>query len=281
MAGKTKCTGLITLSVATLVGVAILMSLGNWQWHRKAWKEELIATIAERAAAEPLQPESWASLSCRPMREVGVAASCEFTPVRLRGRFDHSGERHVFTSIPRQPGAAGGPGYSIFTPFDLSTGIGRIYVNRGFVPEARKDPQTRLEGQVAGEVEIIGQIRSAEQRTMFSGENDAAANIWFLRNPREFLNADMVDPATLAQWQGPGPSGLDFYVDQISPPPAGGLPAPRASRIELPNRHLEYALTWWGLAATLICVYGAMIFARLRGRDVDLSGPHPGARSPH
>ena len=280
MAGKRKGRGLVALSIATLVGVGILISLGNWQWQRKAWKEELIGTIEDRAAADPLPPESWASLSCRPLHEVGVTTSCEFTPIRLRGQFDHSGERHVFTSIPREPGGRGGPGYAVFTPFDLSTG-GRIYVNRGFVPEARKSPQTRPEGQMTGEVEIVGQIRSAEQRGMFSGENDPPANIWFLRNPREFLNAATVDAATLAQWQGPGPSGLEFYVDQISPIPPGGLPAPRASRIELPNRHLEYALTWWGLAATLICVYAAMVFARLRGKDEDLPDPHPGSRSPH
>ena len=157
----------------------------------------------------------------------------------------------------------------MFTPFDLArTGAdGRIYVNRGFVPEANKDSQTRREGQIAGEVEIIGQIRSAEQRGTFTGDNNPEANVWFLRDPQELLPASGAAAGELERWQGPGPSGLAFYVDQIAPTPPGGLPAPRPSRIELPNRHLEYALTWWGLAVTLIGVYAAFVIGRLRGRE--------------
>lgn len=250
---------LIALTIATLAGLAVLVGLGNWQWQRKLWKEELIATIAARASAQPLPAERWSSLNCRPMHEVGVRDSCEFTTVRLVGRFDHAGERHLFTSLPRSANP-GGPGYWVFTPFDLAGG-GKLYVNRGFVPEPRKDPQTRSEGRIEGEVEIIGQIRSAEQRGVFTGTSNPAANIWFLRNPRELIG----DKA--GQWQGRGPSGLDFYIDQISPTPPGGLPAPRPSRIELPNRHLEYALTWWGLALTLIAVYLGVVVGQVRGRD--------------
>jgi surfeit locus 1 family protein len=36
------------------------------------------------------------------------------------------------------------------------------------------------------------------------------------------------------------------------------------TRLELPNRHLEYALTWYGLAATLAGVYLAFAVSRLR-----------------
>lgn len=258
--------GLVALTIATLAALAVLVSLGSWQWQRKAWKEELIATIDSRATADPLPPERWVSLTCRPVNEAGLADSCEFTTVRLVGRFDHSGERHVFTNAP--PGSTpGGPGYWVFTPFELAGADARLYVNRGFVPESRKDPQTRRGGQIAGEVEIIGQIRSAEQPGLFTGDSSPEANVWFLRNPRELLGASGADPGDLVQWQGPGPNGLDFYVDQIAPAPPGGLPAPRPSRIELPNRHLEYALTWWGLAVTLIGVYAAFVIGRLRGGE--------------
>ncbi|MCL4767964.1 MAG: SURF1 family protein [Hyphomicrobiaceae bacterium] len=254
---------LIAPTVAALAALAVLVGLGSWQWQRKTWKEELIATIAARASAEPLLPERWSSLACRPLGEAGLAESCEFTTVRLIGRFDHAGERHVFTNAPR--GAVpGGPGYWVLTPFDRAAGDARLYVNRGFVPEARKDPQTRPDGQVSGEIEIIGQIRTAEQRGPFTGAATPAANIWFLRHPRELLGASDASAAELARWQGKGPSGLDFYVDQISPVPPGGLPAPRASRIEIPNRHLEYALTWWGLALTLVGIFAAFVLSRRR-----------------
>lgn len=253
--------GLVAPTIAMLAALAVLLGLGNWQWQRKAWKEDLIATMSARASSDPLSPEQWRPLVCRPVDEVGLARSCDFTTVRLIGRFDHANERHIFTNAPRGTNP-GGPGYWVFTPFD--TAGGRIYVNRGFVPQARKDTQTRQAGQVEGEVEIVGQIRSAEQRGMFTGESNPPANVWFLRDPRELIGA--ATAGELARWQGPGPGGLDFYVDQISPTPPGGLPAPRASTIDLPNRHLEYALTWWGLAVTLLGVYAAFVIGRLSGR---------------
>lgn len=253
--------GLVALTIATLAALAVLIALGNWQWQRKAWKEELVATISARASADPLPPERWPSLSCRPVDEVGLAESCEFTTVRLSGHFDHASERPIFTTAP--PGFSGA-GYWVFTPFDMAGA--RIYVNRGYVPEARKDPQTRSEGQITGDVEIVGQLRTAEQRGQFTAVNNPASNIWFLRNPRELLGASGASANELQRWKGEGPSGLDFYIDQISPVPPGGLPAPRASVIQLPDRHLEYALTWWGLALTLIGVYAALVLARLRGR---------------
>ena len=46
--------------------------------------------------------------------------------------------------------------------------------------------------------------------------------------------------------------------------PPGGLPRGGVTRLDLPNRHLEYALTWYGLALTLIGVYGAFAASRLR-----------------
>ncbi len=263
-----RTKGLFAVTLAALVAFGVLVGLGNWQWQRKVWKEELIDTITKRAAAEPLQPDRWSSLDCRPVHEIGLGPSCEFTTVRLLGQFDHGGERHIFTNVPKKGGAPGGPGYWVFTPFDIAGGKGRIYVNRGFVPEARKDPATRPEGQTHGEVEIIGQLRTAEQRGLFTGASNQATNVWFLRDPRELLDASHAGADALAPWQARegGPGGLDFYIDQISPTPAGGLPSPRAAVIELPNRHLEYALTWWGLAVTLVGVYVAFIASRLRAR---------------
>lgn len=261
-----KGKSLVALTIATAIALAMLIGLGNWQWQRKVWKEELIATMAARASADPLPRERWSSLICRPVHEVGLADSCEFTTVRLAGRFDHSGERHIFTTAPRGSNP-GGPGYWVFTPFDV-VGAARIYVNRGFVPEARKDPKSRPAGQLTGEVEIVGQIRTAEQRGMFTGTSSPAENVWFLRDPRELLGAAAANAADgLGQWKGPGPSGLDFYIDQISPTPPGSLPTPRSGVIELPNRHLEYALTWWGLALTLVGVYAGFVLGRRRGRQ--------------
>lgn len=264
MLTKFKQAGLILPTLLAIPALMLLLGLGQWQWQRKAWKEDLITTIDARASAVPVAAAQWPSLSCRPMHEVGLAASCEFTIVQLAGRFDHAGERYVFTSAPAAGSGPSGPGYWVLTPFELETG-GRIFVNRGFVPEPLKDPSRREAGQVSDRIELTGQIRTAEQRATFSGENSPAAKVWFLRNPRELLGLGAADTAP-AGWKGAGPDPLEFYVEQIEPAPPGGLPAPRKSRIELPNRHLEYALTWWSLGLTLIGVYVAFAASRLRNR---------------
>ena len=47
-------------------------------------------------------------------------------------------------------------------------------------------------------------------------------------------------------------------------PLLSGLPRGGVTRLDLPNRHLEYALTWYGLALTLIGVFVAFARGRLR-----------------
>lgn len=270
MLDKFRGKGLLLPTLAASAAFVLLVGLGIWQWQRKAWKEELIATIDARIAAAPVAPDQWAALNCRPLQEVGLAASCDFKMVRLAGRFDHGGERHVFANVPRSGSGPGGPGYWVLTPFELENAPGsRIYVNRGFVPEPRKDPASRSEGQIADRIEIVGQVRTAEPRGIFINDNSPRANVWFLRNPRELLGLGEIE-AGPPGWQAAGPDPLEFYVEQIAPPPPGGLPAPRPSRIELPNRHLEYALTWWGLSLTLVGVYVAFVLGRIRGWRPDV-----------
>ena len=254
-------------TLLALAVLAVLIGLGNWQMQRGAWKEELIQTIKLRSTAVPLSPETWRELQCERSDRVGIARSCDYTAVRLRGQFDHGSERHVFASGPGQQGGFGRPGYWIFTPFWLPDREVWTVVNRGFVPHDHKDAATRAVGQVGGEVEIVGLIRTAERRRWSDGKNDRAGNVWYVRDPFELFAAWKADaPLELNRRAVGGP--LDpgsFYVDQLAPVPPGGLPRPVAARVDLPNRHLEYAMTWYGLAATLIGVYLAFARRRLRG----------------
>ena len=57
----------------------------------------------------------------------------------------------------------------------------------------------------------------------------------------------------------------EFYVEQQAPAPPGGLPAPGKLEPNLPNNHLQYAITWLGLAAVLAGVFA--VFARTRYRE--------------
>lgn len=248
---------LLVPTIFMLAAMTVLVGLGVWQWQRKAWKEEVIATIAARSKAAPVDAGEWLKRPCPPAAQAGLHASCEYIAVKLTGVFDHANERHVYTGIAAMPGGVGGQGYWILTPMKLTSGA-VIAVSRGFVPEQKKTPGARAAGQIDGETTVIGLVREAEPRATFTATNDAVKNMWFLRNPGELFGDGKA-----------GVSRLDAFIDLLSPMPPGGLPSPTAGRIDIPNRHLEYALTWWGLALTLAGVYAAFVATQLKASRGD------------
>lgn len=252
MLARWRRAGLIPVTLAAAIGLAFLLGLGTWQLERRAWKMELLATIVQRMASVPVDREAWLQRRCPDTASVGLAASCEYLAVRLAGRFEHARERHVYTIAPRVDGI-GGVGYWVMTPFRLAGSDETIYVSRGFVPLENKSPATRAPGQIEGETVVTGLVRSAEARGSFTGANDPSSNIYYLRRPSEFA-----DPAIAT-----GEAQATF-VDLLAPIPPGGLPRPTAGSIDIPNRHLEYALTWYGLALTLAGVFAAFASGRLR-----------------
>jgi surfeit locus 1 family protein len=231
-----------------LPALAILLALGTWQMQRKAWKEDLIARITARVGQQPI-----ALIDAL----VPSADGLEYTRVRARGTFLHGGEQLLWEPDPRL-----GPGYDVVTPLKL--GDGRfILVNRGYVTEALKAPSARPQGQVAGEVEIIGLLREPPSRGTFDPDRDPKTGVWHWRDldgmTRAALGAEAGKAARLF---------LDAEAAAANP---GGWPNGGATRLTLPNRHLEYALTWYGLAATLVAVLAAFLIGRWRA-----SGGAPG-----
>jgi surfeit locus 1 family protein len=247
------------IGAATYISVAlvfaILMGFGTWQMQRRAWKEALLRTIAERQALPPAVTFDRAALGCRP--DQGLEDPCDFRPVRLTGRIADPAQVHIFISIPRQPNGLQGNGYWVFRQFEFSGDTAgraaRVWVNTGFVPSDQKDAAPPL----AGRLDLTGVLRRAERRGRFSGANDMAKNVYFVRDPAEF-------PAT-------GATETAYYVDMSGPvPPSGarvGLPYPMAGKQMISNRHLEYALTWYGLAATWLLVAGVAIRRRFVNTD--------------
>jgi surfeit locus 1 family protein len=235
--------GLLVPSLAALVGLAVLMALGIWQLERKAWKEALIDTLTRRAAAAPIDlpaPAQWSRLE---------AADAEFRRVTVRGEFLKDREALVYASGSPFRSDATKPGYWVFTPLQVAGG-GIVLVNRGFVPEGRQDAKTRAERPVAGPVAITGALRWPEQRGLLTPRDDPARNLWFAR-----------DPAAIAAAKGLA-SVAPFYIEQEMPVPPGGLPHPSALTVNLRNDHLQYALTWFGLAVVLVAVFGLWVRAR-------------------
>jgi surfeit locus 1 family protein len=219
------------LTAAALAALAVLCGLGTWQLQRLDWKNALVAKTQARLAAAPI-PLAAA------LARAEAGEDVEYQPVFADGVFRAGLEAHVFGAH------AGKPGVWVFAPFDWREADGRggvIYVNRGFAPQDVAVPVAPPET-----IRVEGLFRRAEAKKGFekalAPDDQPADNLYFAR-----------DPLTLAAAHGV--SAPAFYIDAFAsegdaPWPKGGL-----TRVEFSNRHLEYALTWFGLAGALIGVY--------------------------
>lgn len=244
---------LVWATVCTLAALAVLIGLGTWQMQRKAWKEGLIDAIARRVTADPVPLADAA-------RRWTAGEDLEYLRVTARGRYHHDKERLLYA-----PGKDG-PGYHVFTPLETATGR-YLFVNRGFLPEPLKDPASRTAGQPQGDVEVTGLLRRPAEQSWFTPANEPARNLWFWRD------LDRMAASALGRDQA---RTLPFFLDEQpreSDASAAPWPRPGVTRLDLPNRHLEYALTWYGLAGALIAVYLAFVCGRLRRSTHNLKPP--------
>ncbi len=228
--------------IATLVTLIFLVWLGNWQMQRLSWKEGLITKIEQRAKAKPV------SLTKALARWV-KSRDVEYLAATAQGRFEHDKERHYFTS------QNGRTGWYVYTPLRLANGK-VIMVNRGFVTDKHKSPGTRPAGQKNGTFKIVGLLRQPGKMGMFTPDNAVAKNEWFWRDL-----TGMLASVGIAAHKTAYPFFLDAGAEsrpQVSEPRVG------ATRISFSNKHLGYALTWYGLALTLIGVFAAFAWPRLK-----------------
>lgn len=216
--------------VTGFCALAVLIALGAWQVERMGWKDQLLATIDQRIHQPPRSIDALLA---------GEAAGepIDYVPVHLSGTFDHAGERYFLAT------REGEAGWHVYTPFRLSGSERWLFVNRGFVPYAMKDEATRPAGNPTGFVDITGLARTAptEKPGSFLPDNDPKQNVFFWRNV-----ADMAKGLSL-----PAGAALPFFVDAspISSTPGG--PIGGVTVVDLPNNHLQYAITWFSLAAAL------------------------------
>jgi len=239
---------LLMPAIAALAVFAVLVGLGTWQMQRRAWKEGLIATLESRLTSAPV------ALPPRPDWSRFNAADDEYRRVKFAASFRPGEEAYVYTTGSSLRPDVSGPGYWVFAPAVVDGGI--IVVNRGFVPADRRDQQARIAGQATGAVSIVGALRWPEAPGSFTPAAEPAKNIWFTRDQRAIAAAN--------GWSRAG-EVAPFYVDQEAPAPPGGLPKPGRLKPNLPNNHLQYALTWYGLALVLVGVFTAFAISRRRG----------------
>lgn len=213
-----------------LAGTALLVWLGTWQLQRLAWKEDILAAIDARIAADPIA-----------LPEVPDIASDTYAPVALSGQF---GRNELFVLVSQKHRGAG---YRVIAPFLTVTGR-HILVDRGFIPVADRD-QTRR----TGATEITGNIHWPDDRTTSTPANDVAANIWYARDVPEMSRALKTEPL--------------LVIARSETPSAPGITPLPVDSSAIPNDHLKYAITWFSLAAIWLGMTGYYIFRARQTKD--------------
>ena len=229
--------------IAVLIALAILISLGTWQVERLYWKEGLLADIAARRNAAPVQLADIEQM-------LSSGTDIEYRPVTVTGRYVNNKERHFLATW------RGEAGFYVYTPLELADGR-YLFVNRGFVPYENKEPEMRMQGQLTGQQSVTGLARNRlpGKPSWVVPDNDIAKNIFYWKDIDAMASSDGFDASKV----------VPFFIDADSTPNPKGFPIGGVTEIDLPNNHLEYAFTWYGLAAVLVGVVGVSWFRGRRG----------------
>ena len=221
--------------------MAVLLGLGFWQLQRLQWKLGLIQRISERVHAAPVAVEA--------VLHQDAAADIGYTHVTATGHFRHDLERYLYANGENDWG------WDVLTPLELASGE-TIIVNRGYIPHQLQDRAARAAGLPEGAASIAGLVRLTPSGRPWSiPAGDVAKGTWYWPE---------IPAIAASMYPSGGKPVTAIYVDAdpvaATAPPVGG-----ATNLELPNRHLEYAYTWFGLAAALAVIYGLFAFPRLAG----------------
>jgi surfeit locus 1 family protein len=216
-------------TLCSVPSLLLLLGLGAWQVERLSWKQDLIARRAAAVAAPPVPAP----------RTAEEAHRLEFHRVVADGVFLHPKE--IYLAASAGPGSVG---YEVFTPLEEPDGR-IVFVDRGYIPQRLRNPEDRAAGQIRGSVRVTGLLRlpPAGRPNWFSPDNRPDRNDWFWIDLGAMAAADKLERVA------------PFYLVADAAPNPGGWPRGDATGFELPNHHLQYAITWFSLAVVLIVIY--------------------------
>ena len=162
----------------------------------------------------------------------------EYRKIHVAGEFLHDNELYLAARSLESV-----QGYHVITPFQTNDGP-IIMFDRGFVALEKKLPATRLQGQVEGQVALEGFVRFPRPKAWVQPENEPEKNVWFY-----------IDPSAMGKAMSLNDVEGKFYLEAGSGLNPGDWPKGGQIRVDLPNDHLQYAITWALLALALAVIY--------------------------
>ena len=210
-----------------VLGTAILLSLGMWQLQRLAWKQELLRAIESKILAPAVK-----------IPQTVLPDAHSLLPVRAEGRYKGDTVRVLVSQ------KIYGAGYRLITAFELVDGR-TIMLDRGFTSVRLEMPSTP-----EGRGQVIGNLQWPQEIDSFTPENDLATNIWFARDVARLADHLKAEPVLLVLRDS------SFETEAATP-----LPKMIAN---IPNDHMNYAITWFSLALIWLGMSGYFLY---RSRD--------------
>jgi surfeit locus 1 family protein len=210
-----------------VLGTTILLSLGIWQLQRLAWKHEVLRAIESKILAPAVE-----------IPQTVLPDAHSLLPVRAEGRYKGDTVRVLVSQ------KIYGAGYRLITAFELVDGR-TIMLDRGFTSVRLEMPSTP-----EGRGQVIGNLQWPQEIDSFTPENDLAANIWFARDVARLAEHLKAEPVLLVLRDS------SFETEAATP-----LPKMTAN---IPNDHMNYAITWFSLALIWLGMSGYFLY---RSRD--------------
>lgn len=245
--------GVTGFAIFTLVMVAVCVALGIWQLQRRLEKHALIAALNERLAAAPEAlpaPSQWNALT---------PANDEFRRVSFTATYAKLPDAMIYSSGSAVREDVSGPGTWAFLPAKLADGE-TVVVNTGFVQNTMqdRDQEDRAVARlVTGQpVKLIGYLRFPETAGTLTPAENIAKRLWFTR--------DHLAIARALRWDEGGKLIAPFYIDLESSRPENDIPKPGPLIVHLKDDHMQYAITWFGLAGAVAIAFGVWWRAQRR-----------------
>lgn len=234
----------VGLTVAVAIAFLILIGLGSWQVQRMQWKEQLLARIAatQKLPARPLSEVLARAAAGEDVDFVRVSVKCLDPPlpqsrVLLYGLKD------------------GAPVWRPIAPCRIATGgYGVIAIDRGTARDGGPNPPQLT---IANPTHVEGVLRRPEATTAIQRLAGNAAQT----DETGYFDRAAAQAAIAAQARTLTPPYM-IVAERETPAPPFVTPAPLPLNIS--NRHVEYVITWYGLALALLGVYAAMLRRKLK-----------------
>jgi surfeit locus 1 family protein len=212
-------------TLAALLALALTLYLGQWQQGRAQEKRALQTQFDQRSTAVPLMLTGGAldPQVVKYRRAVANGSWVKSSQIYIDNKFDQS-------SV----------GYHVITPLKLADSERYVLVNRGWIARGNNYPQPPTLDAPAGQVNVVGTIVLPTDKFLELRTSTAEGEVWQNLTIERFRATSTLDVLPVVLLAANADPGLRVVGQQ---PDAGVA------------KHVEYMLTWYSLAATVVVLW--------------------------